>query len=147
MIATFLSPLHLSRLFANPFSGYLTVVATLLFVTGFVILKRRATLKLTGERTEGEIVGHKLRMIMRLGQKASYMPIVRFPHRGSAVEFQSMTGANPAVLPIGARVQVIYLPSNPTCAEIDEGLRLWIAPASVLGLGAAALYTALHAAR
>ena len=138
--------LHVARLFSNPLSGYLTVVSALLSVTGLVILQQRVSLKFGGMRTEGQIVGHQLRMITRPGQKSAYMPIVSFRHSGSSVQFQSTTGATPERLPVGTRVDVLYSPSNVKFAEIDDGLRIWVAPSSVIGLGAAALFTAFHAA-
>jgi hypothetical protein len=135
------------NLFANFLSSYLTVVAGILITTGLIILTRRVRLRVSGVCAEGEIIGHHAPMRARVGQMRTVVPIVRFNVGGVAHDFQSVTGGRRKALPIGARVQVRYLGANPKRAEIDQNLRMWIAPASVLALGIACLFAAFQASR
>lgn len=133
--------------FANFLSGYLTIMAVVLITTGLIVLLRRIGLRISGDLAEGEIIGHEERMRTRVGQMRTYVPIVRFVAGGIVHQFQSVTGGTRSALPVGSRVTVRYLPSRPRRAEIDQSIHIWIAPASLLGLGIACLVAAINASK
>jgi hypothetical protein len=136
----------IAPLFDNFFSGYIAVCSGALLVAGAIMLLLRLRLWMVGYRGEGEIVGHKLRMKQHRGEKAAYMPIVRFHADGVQHEFQSRTSGSPSRWPVGARVQIVYLANRPSQAEIAESFRLWIAPLSLILFGLALLPVAMKVA-
>ncbi len=66
----------------------------------------------------------------------TYSPVVRFiTQRGKAIEFSSDTGTKKAAYKKGDTVEVLYLPSSPEKAKINDFLSLWMMPVVIGGIG------------
>ena len=133
------------RPFDNFLSVYLSVTGDALLIGGALMLVRGLRLSLFGTRAEGEVVRHEVRMQHHRGEGLSYMPVVKFHAAGVPHEFQSRTGGDCSTLPVGARVQIRYLPSRPQRAEIAGGRRLWLVPLVLILFGLVLLFGALKA--
>jgi hypothetical protein len=83
--------------------------------------------------TEGTVVDL---VVNRSSDSRSYSPVVEFvSQEGRLVEFVSQTGSNPPDYSRGERVGVLYLPSEPKQAKINDFFSLWGGLLVVGGLG------------
>jgi hypothetical protein len=135
------------RLLSNPLSVYLSVMSLLFLAVGARISLARLKLRMKGVHAQGIVVGLQERRRAHRGEKLVFMPIVRFSAGSTVHSFQSATGRSSQSYSIGDPVKIIYLPTNPQLAEIDRGLRIWIAPGSVVAMGLSLLTIALKAGR
>ena len=128
-------------------SWYFGICALALFVGATFLLVARARLSLFGARTSGEVVAYTERMRSDRGEKASYMPHVRFVAADMREHtFVSRMGASPARWPVGTSVPVAFLERDPSRAEIATWGRLWTAPVVLYLFAAVAAYAAHTAA-
>jgi len=66
----------------------------------------------------------------------THRPIVRFvTQNGKAIEFLSDTGSKKTAYKKGDAVEVLYLPSSPEKAKINDFLSLWMMPMVIGGIG------------
>jgi len=66
----------------------------------------------------------------------TYSPVVRFTAKnGNTIEFTSKAGSNPPAYSKGETVEVLYLPSSPEKAKINDFKSLWMWPFIVGGVG------------
>jgi hypothetical protein len=129
------------NLFANPFSGYLSVCAGLLLGGGLWLLWSRTGLWFGGQRATGEIAELRERLRADRSEAPTFMPVVRFKDSaGIEREFQSRTGSKRWL--VGASVPVLFDPLNPARAEIAAPLHFWTAPVGVLLFGLLTLVAA-----
>lgn len=127
----------------------LLVVGGLAFAGGVVAGVQRLRTMLAGRAAEGVVVD-KARgsdIVSRDGKRAAmFEPVVEFRHDGRAIRFKSSLGTKEA-LPVGKRVPVRYLPSDPQgTAEIATPGRMFGLPLVALLAGAAMLAVGLWGA-
>ena len=128
-------------------SWYFGTCALALFVGATFLLVARARLSLFGARTTGEVVTYTERMRSSPGEKASFMPHVRFVAADMREHtFVSRMGAKPSRWPVGTSVPVAFLAGDPSRAEIATFARLWAAPAALYVFAAVLAYAAYTAA-
>ncbi|MFH2063139.1 MAG: DUF3592 domain-containing protein [bacterium] len=97
----------------------------------------------SGVRTEGTVVRleevkHRRPPKIHRQKKtvAAYHPVISFlTEDGQTVEYRSDFGTSPPVHEVGEKVDVIYDPQDPSRAEIDSFVSLWLGPILVAGGG------------
>lgn len=118
-----------------------------LLALGLALGWRRAELRLRGERATGELVRWSREPSRAEPWRVYDHPVVRFPDtRGRLVEHRSATGGFPRLWPVGARLEVRFMPGDPRRAEIAAPLHFWAAPAGVTLFGLALLAAAARVA-
>jgi len=101
----------------------------------------------TATTTEGTVVELRQRVSTEENKKkVSYAPVVTFvTGAGKKIEFLSPVGSNPPLYKKGEKVEVLYLPADPSNARIHDFTSLW-AVELILGFaGALILLTGLAA--
>jgi hypothetical protein len=118
----------------------LLAVGGIALVVGVLAPLQRVRLLAAGRTAEGVVV-ERVRgstLVSRDGKQETLLePVVEFRHDGRTIRFRSSMGTRDA-LPVGRRVPVRYLPSDPEAsAEIASPTRMFGLPAVALVAGAA----------
>lgn len=88
--------------------------------------------------TQGTIVGHE---ISKNSDTVSYHPVVRFSGSdGQMFEFTSNTGGSASSYPLGADIDVLYIPLQEEDAKVHSFFALWGGVMVMSILGAAFLF-------
>jgi hypothetical protein len=104
-------------------------MARAITTTGVVI-------ELVKQRVEGEYVGSRSELGVKIEKKYRYRPEIRFETpSGETVEFISGIAMRPAPYELGERVEVIYDPQNPHQAQINRFVNLWFYTLMLLFFG------------
>lgn len=97
----------------------------------------------TATKTEGTVVALKERVSTDDNKKkVSYAPVVTFvTGTGKKIEFLSPVSSNPPAYTAGQKVEVLYLPADPSKARIQDFTSLW-AVELILGIAGAIIVLA-----
>lgn len=95
----------------------------------------------SGGVAQGQVTEHDRREI---DDSVGYHPSVYFvDHAGNGRHFTSNAGWSSPSPPIGTRVEVVYLWSDPTVAYIRSFFHLWAGPVAMLAFAVAAAVVAI----
>lgn len=110
-----------------------------MLVGGGFFVKSRAEFLEAGLRSSGVIVDFQrvTSTSSNGGTSTTYYPIVRYQPTGSATQitFKHNAGSSHTSYRRGDRVTVVYAPTDPNDAMIDDGWMNWLAPGIILLIG------------
>jgi hypothetical protein len=119
---------------------YLAIFGGLCLMFAAWLSARRLRAHFFGAIALGTVVGHEAR---EEDDSISYLPVVTYiDAAGKQHRFTSVAGGSARVPARGTTVTVRYLPSDPAVAYLTGFLHMWAAPAALLILGAAGIWSA-----
>lgn len=119
-------------------TGCLAIFLNLLFLGllggGGYIGYNNYQLRTTGASTIGTVI--------RLEESSdsdgtSYSPVFQYQVNGQTYEFESQNSSNPPTHRVGDQDTIFYDPANPSKAQIDSFLDMWLAPGMLTCIGGA----------
>lgn len=125
--------------------GYLFLgFGALAALGGLAVLIQRIRVLVSGAAADGVVVDQKMEM-NHAGRHPTpvYHAVYEFRHDGKTYRCQSSL-ALPDAVPIGTRLRVRYLPSDPQLtAEVGSPLAMWGFPVAMIAMGVVLLLVAL----
>lgn len=132
------------RGFRNPFAGIvggpvMAIIGGAMVFFGWRSYNTTKNFMDRAERASGTVV----EVVARSGTDSNgnpttyYYPVVEFrTASGQSVRQQAATGSNPPSHRVGETVEMVYDPSDPQGARINDFTSIWLLPAVLLGIGA-----------
>ena len=86
----------------------------------------------------GTVVGNSYASVFNDGNESGvYLPVIEFVTLNERkTRFTDQVGSLPPDYEIGASVEIIYNPENPSVARINSWKRLWLVPVLLIAAGA-----------